>query len=101
LRGAEPKGRWILTFLFGLIHGCGFASALRELGVGANGGSIVLALLSFNLGVEAGQLAIASILLPLLWRLGSQRLLVTRLVPIGSTLVMLLGCFWLIQRVFT
>src|SRR5262249_39224796 len=38
LRGDDPKGRWILTFAFGLIHGFGFASVLRELGVGANGG---------------------------------------------------------------
>src|ERR1051325_7034280 len=36
-RGDDPKGRWLLTFAFGLIHGFGFASVLRELGVGANG----------------------------------------------------------------
>ena len=46
--------RWILTFAFGLIHGCGFTSLLRDAGVGANGGGVVAPLISFNLGVIDG-----------------------------------------------
>ncbi|MBL9202016.1 MAG: HupE/UreJ family protein, partial [Opitutaceae bacterium] len=65
-RGAEPRGRWALTFAFGLVHGFGFAGVLRELGLGAGGQGIALPLLTFNLGVEAGQIAIAAVVLPLL-----------------------------------
>ena len=46
---------WIIAFIFGLIHGFGFAGALGELGL--SDGDIPLALLFFNLGVEAGQVA--------------------------------------------
>ena len=49
------RGRWRLTFAFGLVHGLGFASILREVGLGA---SLPLSLAAFNLGVEAGQLAV-------------------------------------------
>lgn len=48
------RAPWIVAFLFGLLHGFGFAGALRETGLPE--GSIVSALLFFNLGVEAGQL---------------------------------------------
>src|SRR5678816_3954124 len=63
-RGGDAKGRWILTFAFGLIHGFGFASVLRELGVGSNGRGIAVPLVGFNLGVELGQVAIAGLALP-------------------------------------
>ena len=69
LRGDEPKGRWLLTFAFGLVHGLGFAAALKEIGLGADGTSIVGPLVAFNLGVEIGQLAVAVPLLALLWKL--------------------------------
>ena len=59
----------MLTFAIGLIHGCGFASALRDAGVGANGSSVATPLVCFNLGVELGQLAIAAVMLPLIWKL--------------------------------
>src|SRR5215510_3739310 len=64
----QPKGRWMLTFAFGLIHGFGFASALKDLGVGA-GVKAVAPLLSFNLGVEISQIAVAALVLPLIWKL--------------------------------
>jgi hypothetical protein len=90
--------RWLLTFGFGLIHGCGFASALRDLGIGANGTSIAVPLLSFNLGVELGQLAIAALVLPLIWKCRSSPVFVRRLVPIGSGMIVLAGSYWLLQR---
>src|SRR4030095_11994348 len=68
-RGDEPRGRWALTFAFGLIHGFGFASVLRDLGVGAGAQGIVMPLFTFNLGVELGQVAIASVVLPIVWQL--------------------------------
>jgi hypothetical protein len=99
-RGGEPKGRWLLTFAFGLIHGFGFASVLRELGVGANGSSIAIPLISFNLGVELGQIAVAALALPLIWKLRTQPVFIRRWVPASSTIVALLGGYWFVQRVW-
>lgn len=96
----EPKGRWMLTFVFGLIHGFGFASVLRDLGVGANGSSIAVPLVSFNLGVELGQIAVAAIALPLIWKLRTRPVFVHRWVPASSVMVALLGGYWFIQRVW-
>lgn len=98
LRGAEPRGRWALTFAFGLIHGFGFASALRELGVGSDGRGIAVPLLTFNLGVEIGQVTIALIVLPILWRLRRSERFVRRGVPVLSVLVALAGLYWLLER---
>jgi len=58
------RGRWLLTFLFGLVHGFGFASAIREIGLPRTG--LLRSLLAFNLGVELGQLAVVSVALPLI-----------------------------------
>jgi hypothetical protein len=99
-RGNEPKGRWLLTFAFGLIHGFGFASALRELGVGNNGGGIIVPLVSFNLGVEAGQMVVAGLFLPIIWKLQKNPTFILRWVPVCSTAVVLLGTFWFVQRVW-
>src|ERR1700731_1778721 len=63
--------RWRGTFGFGLIHGFGFASALQEFGLPRT--ALVPALASFNLGVEIGQIAIVSLVVPAL--LGMDRVL--------------------------
>jgi hydrogenase/urease accessory protein HupE len=100
VRGDDPKGRWLLTFAFGLIHGLGFASVLRELGVGSNGNSIAVPLVSFNLGVEVGQIAIAALVLPVIWKLRANPVFIKRWVPACSVLVVLLGGYWFVQRVW-
>jgi hypothetical protein len=100
IRSGEPKGRWLLTFAFGLIHGLGFAYALKEVGVGSNGASIIVPLVSFNLGVEAGQIAIAAVALPLIWKLRTRPVFVARWVPACSVLVATLGTFWFVQRIW-
>lgn len=98
-RGQEAVGRrWLLTFAFGLIHGFGFASVLRELGLG-RGMQVVVPLVSFNLGVELGQLAIALLALPVIWKLRAQPRFALRVVPACSLLIALLGGYWLIERV--
>jgi hydrogenase/urease accessory protein HupE len=100
-RGEEPRGRWAVTFGFGLIHGFGFASVLRDLGLGADR-SVIGPLFSFNLGVELGQIAVAAIVLPLIWRLRQVKKFVDRGVPALSIAVAAAGLFWLLQRtVFT
>ena len=55
---------WLVAFLFGLLHGFGFAGALREIGL--PDGDVPVALLTFNLGVEAGQLVIIAVCLALI-----------------------------------
>lgn len=94
----EIKKRWLLTFAFGLIHGFGFASALRELGIGQQGNAAIIPLFSFNLGVEIGQVAIAGLVLPLIWKLRQQPRFVIRYVPACSILVAMAGGYWLIER---
>ncbi|MBI4456022.1 MAG: HupE/UreJ family protein [Acidobacteria bacterium] len=96
--GADLKRRWLLTFGFGLIHGFGFSSVLRQLGIGAGGGGVVLPLFSFNLGVEFGQSAVALPILPVIWQLRKQPAFVARYVPVCSLLVTVIGAYWLIQR---
>ena len=100
IRRDEPQKRWMLTFIFGLIHGFGFAWALRERGVGRGGGSIAMPLFAFNLGVETGQLAIAAIVLPVFLALRRRPRFVRFAVPVVSIVVGLFGSYWLIKRMF-
>ncbi|MBS1813209.1 MAG: HupE/UreJ family protein [Acidobacteria bacterium] len=100
--GKEIEGRWLLTFAFGLIHGFGFAGVLKELNIGAGGSGVAIPLVSFNLGVELGQLAIALLVWPIIWKLRQKPILASRLIPVFSLLVAIAGGYWLIQRtIFT
>jgi hydrogenase/urease accessory protein HupE len=58
----DVSKRWRITFPFGLVHGFGFAGALRQIALPR--GQVPLALISFNLGVETGQLAVLTLALP-------------------------------------
>jgi hydrogenase/urease accessory protein HupE len=92
-----PSQRWRVSFLFGLVHGFGFASALHPLGLPPR--HLALALLGFNLGVEAGQALVVVCLLPVLvWMRGSawERPAV-RAASLG---VALLGLVWFVERIF-
>jgi hydrogenase/urease accessory protein HupE len=96
LRNA-PSQRWLVSFLFGLVHGFGFASAIEPLALPR--GRLALALLGFNLGVEAGQALVVALLLPLLlWMRGS--VWEPRVVRAASLAVAAVGCAWLIERLF-
>jgi hydrogenase/urease accessory protein HupE len=97
-RGSEPRGRWALTFFFGLIHGFGFASVLRELGVGQGGRGLAMPLFTFNLGVEIGQVAVAAVVLPIVWRLRKNDAFLRRGVPALSLVVALAGAYWFLER---
>ena len=90
--------RWLVTFVFGLVHGLGFASALRELGVGGAGGQVAIPLLSFNLGVELAQIAIAALVLPLIWRLEQRPVFKLKHVPALSLLIAFAGAYWFLAR---
>ncbi|MDR7238721.1 HupE/UreJ family protein [Neobacillus drentensis] len=93
----EIRHRWTITFLFGLIHGLGFASILREMSIPKS--HLAVALLNFNLGIEAVQLSLVLLLLPLLsfmFNLKSSR----KIVIYGSYAIVAMGAIWLIQRLF-
>jgi hydrogenase/urease accessory protein HupE len=99
LRADSPKLRQPVTFGFGLIHGFGFASVLRETGIGLRTGGIALPLFSFNLGVEIGQIMVAAAALPIIWRLRENPMFIARWAPACSAAVVLLGSFWFVERV--
>jgi hydrogenase/urease accessory protein HupE len=99
-RGEILKSRRPVTVGFGLIHGFGFASALTESGVGSSAGGVVLPLFSFNLGVELGQIMIAVAVLPIIWKLRENPMFITRWAPTCSAIVVVLGSFWFVQRVW-
>jgi hypothetical protein len=93
----QPAYRWLLTFGFGLVHGFGFASVLRELGLPSGG--LARSLLSFNLGVEAGQIVIVGALWPLLWWMNRQAWS-SRSRLTASVVIFLFGAAWFCERTF-
>ncbi|MCQ8129846.1 HupE/UreJ family protein [Methylomonas rivi] len=98
IRGEHPKGRHWLTFGFGLIHGFGFAGVLREMDISSGDTGILLPLVSFNLGIECGQIAVAAIVLPMIWWLNNQVETAERFLKICSIAVSLMGAYWLLER---
>jgi len=100
----NAKHRWMLAFTFGLVHGLGFSTILKERLADMSG--VLVPVLSFNLGVELGQLAILLAAFPLtllLCRAPDDELRQVkqrRLVRIGSAPILLLGLGWLAERVF-
>jgi hydrogenase/urease accessory protein HupE len=98
IRGDHPKGRQWLTFGFGLIHGFGFASVLREMDISSGDTGILLPLLSFNLGIETGQIAVASVVLPIIWWLNNKPAFAEKFLKGCSVMVALMGAYWLLER---
>ena len=90
--------RWTVAFAFGLIHGFGFASVLADLGLPRE--ALALALVGFNLGVEAGQLAIVAVFLPLAFALRRSAFYRRAVMIGGSLLIATLAGIWLVERVF-
>lgn len=92
IRPFLPAPRAAVAAFFGIIHGFGFASALGALEL--SGGALALALLGFNLGVEAAQVAVVLVTMPALYMLGAGR----RMLWIGSGLTGTVGLVWLGAR---
>ena len=90
-----PK-RWVMAFVFGLIHGLGFASVLADLGLTDSG--IFLPLLGFNLGVELGQVAIVLLFVPAAYLVRDTVAYRRIFVPVGSIAIMILAGVWLAER---
>lgn len=98
LRGTIEKRRWLMAFVFGLIHGFGFASVLADLGLPQN--ALVLALVGFNVGVELGQMAIVLAFVPVAFWLRRTLFYRHGVLTFGSILVALIAAYWFVQRAF-
>jgi hydrogenase/urease accessory protein HupE len=92
--------RAVVTFVFGLVHGLGFASALRDVGLGTTSVGLIGPLVKFNLGVEAGQLCVASVILPVFLLMKRRPEFSRRWVPACSVVVAAMGGYWLVARAF-
>ncbi len=93
--------RWriALVFMFGLLHGLGFASVLMEVGLPRN--YWLSSLISFNVGVEFGQLLVISLAFLLLaWARKNPSFYRQRVVIPLSAIIALMGTYWFIERVF-
>jgi len=95
LRKHDVDRRWLLTFFFGLIHGFGFASVLRESGLPPGGAAVPL--FAFNAGVEAGQLAVVVVAVPLL-RLATAGTRGPAVRRVLAWAVIAMGVFWTTER---
>jgi len=90
--------RWVVAFVFGLIHGFGFASVLADLGLPQD--ALLLALVGFNVGVEVGQLAIVLVFLPLAFALRRTAFYRRAVLLAGSLVIATIAAIWLAERVF-
>lgn len=98
VRPVVEKRRWLMAFVFGLIHGFGFASVLADLALPRD--ALLLALVGFNVGVEAGQLCIVAVFLPVAYLLRGTPLYRRGIMTGGSLFIALLAALWLVERVF-
>lgn len=91
----DTDQRWLITFIFGLMHGFGFANVLTELGLPTRG--VAASLLSFNVGVEIGQVLIVAIAFPIILWVNQTRW--QRRVVYGLSLIILIfGLVWFFER---
>ena len=92
------RWRWLVTALFGLVHGFGFSFVLKNQ-LQFAGDQLLLSLLAFNVGIEAGQLVFIVIAIPLLALLYQRMPLNERLLTaVISAFVALIACQWLVER---
>jgi hypothetical protein len=92
-----PESRWMVAFGFGLLHGFGFANALRDLGLPS--GQMALTLFGFNMGVEIGQIAIVTLFLPLALSVRHMVMYPRLVLRFGSASIMIISATWLMERV--
>ncbi|WP_293449462.1 HupE/UreJ family protein [Planktotalea sp.] len=91
--------RPVIIFIFGLLHGLGFASVLGEFGLPA--GQFVAALIGFNVGVEVGQLTVIAVaFLVVGYWFGSKDWYRARIAIPASIIIAVVGAYWFVERVF-
>lgn len=91
------KMRWLVAFVFGLFHGFGFSSVLKEIGI--QKGFAFISLLSFNVGIEIGQIAIIALIWPLILYMNKHKWSIEFKRTI-SKIILILGIYWFAIRVF-
>ncbi len=92
--------RLIVVFLFGLIHGCGFAGVLSEIGLPEN--NFITALIAFNIGVEAGQTAVILLAIVIFQTRFADRPWYRKRVTIPvSICISLVAIYWTVERVLS
>jgi HupE / UreJ protein len=89
--------RWLVSFCFGLVHGFGFSSALRQLGLPSQG--LLLSLFGFNVGVEVGQALVVAVALPVLLLVRNTRW-ERRVMWSSSVAILLVGVVLFFERAF-
>jgi hypothetical protein len=87
---------WLVAFAFGLLHGFGFASVRADMGLPS--GARLLSLLSFNLGIETGQLAVVLGVMPVVYALRASLVYRRAVLPWGSAAIAVVALVWLLQR---
>ena len=95
--GANVKQRWIITGLFGLVHGFGFADVLKEQ-LQFAGSNLLVSLLSFNIGIEIGQLAVLCVFVPALALLLRGRMAGPMGIIVLSAIIANVAWQWMMQR---
>ena len=97
ITGTLKPWRVVIVFLFGLLHGMGFAGVLTEIGLPRS--EFLTALIAFNVGVEFGQLAVILGALTLVGWFRNREWYRQRVVIPASLLISLIGLYWTIQRI--
>lgn len=92
------KKTWTVAFGFGLVHGFGFANVLADLALPS--GTLAIALLSFNIGVELGQLAIVAVYFPIIFLIREHAYYQPLKLKAGSAVIALIAAAWIVDRVF-
>jgi hypothetical protein len=95
--GANVNQRWIITGLFGLVHGFGFAEVLKEQ-LQFAGSNLLVSLLSFNVGIEIGQLAVLCVFVPALALLFRGRMAGRMGIIVLSAIIANIAWQWMVQR---
>jgi hypothetical protein len=90
------KWRMAIIFIFGLLHGLGFASVLLELGLSP--GQYIISLVGFNLGVEIAQIIVLLVALICLYRFQHKSWYRQRIIQPFSAVIATVGLYWFIER---
>jgi hydrogenase/urease accessory protein HupE len=90
---------WVVAFVFGLLHGFGFASALKSLGLPQ--GDIPLALLFFNVGVEIGQLMFVAVILATMAMLRKIMTIPRKAIVTAAYSIGIVAAYWTLERIHT
>jgi hypothetical protein len=90
---------WVVAFVFGLIHGFGFANVLVDLGLSSS--ALAVSLLAFNVGVELGQLAIVAVVFPIAFLIRKTNFYRSVVLIGGSLIIAILAAIWMYERIFT